>query len=113
MRVVSNTAVSLDGRIGTNGEHSFNVASDEDRRRMGLLRAKADAVLVGGRTFRVGPQLILEPAELRRKGVRRPLVNAVLTRKGVVSFIGDEWKDSGAVLHVFGPDQPSHANTKY
>lgn len=110
MRVVSNTAVSLDGRIGTKGEHSFNVASDEDRRRMGLLRAKADAVLVGGRTFRVGPQLIVEPAELRRKGVRRPLINAVLTRIGVASFIGDEWQGANAVLHVFGPnlDQEAH-----
>ena len=77
---------------------------------MGLLRAKADAVLVGGRTFRVGPQLIAEPPELRRAGVRRPLVNAVLTRMGVASFIGEEWQRSDAVLHVFGPklDRGSH-----
>ena len=110
MRVISNTAVSLDGRIGTVGEYSFNVGSDEDRRRMGLLRAKADAVLVGGQTFRVGPQLITEPIELRRTGVRRPLVNAVLTRRGVASFIGDEWQSSDAVLHVFGPnlDRDAH-----
>lgn len=110
MKVISNTAVSLDGRIGTAGDHRFNVASGEDRRRMGLLRAKADAVLVGGRTFRVGPQLITEPPELRRAGVRRPLVNAVLTRMGVASFIGEEWQRSDAVLHVFGPtlDREAH-----
>jgi len=110
VRVISNTAVSLDGRIGTIGDHRFNVGSGEDRRRMGLIRAKADAVLVGGRTFRVGPQLIAEPIELRRPGVRRPLVNAVLTRAGVAPFIGDEWKHSDAVLHVFGPDLDREAH---
>jgi len=111
MRVFTNTAVSLDGRIGTVGDHHFNVASDEDRRRMGLLRAKADAVFIGGQTYRMGPHPIIEPDELRIEGVRRPLINAVLTRRGIADNISDEWGSVDADLHVFGMnlDAPAHA----
>ena len=104
MRVFTNTAVSLDGRIGTVDDHHFNVASDEDRRRMGILRAQADAVFIGGQTFRMGPHPIVEPEGLRRSGVRRPLINAVLTRRGIASHVHSDWSGSGAALHVFGPD---------
>ena len=110
MRVFTNTAVSLDGRIGTVGDHHFNVASDEDRRRMGLLRAKADAVFIGGQTYRMGPHPIIEPSALRLDGVRRPLINAVLTRRGIADNISDEWGSVDAELHVFGSelDEAAH-----
>jgi 2,5-diamino-6-(ribosylamino)-4(3H)-pyrimidinone 5'-phosphate reductase len=103
MRVFSNTAVSLDGRIGTvNGDH-FNVGTDEDRRRMALFQAKADAVFVGGTTFRMGPHPIVEPVGLARVEGQRPIINAVLTRDGVASAMGDDWPDPRVDLHVFGP----------
>lgn len=104
MRVFTNTAVSLDGRIGTVSDDHFNVGTDEDRRRMGLLRARADAVFIGGQTFRMGPEPIVEPEQLRRPGVRRPLINAVLTRRGLVECIDESWKGADAELHVFGPE---------
>lgn len=110
MRVFTNTAVSLDGRIGTVGDHHFNVASDEDRRRMGLLRAKADAVFIGGQTYRMGPHPIIEPSALRLDGVRRPLINAVLTRRGIADNISDEWGSVDAELHVFGSELDASAH---
>jgi len=103
MRVFSNTAVSLDGRIGTLAEDHFNVGTDEDRRRMALLQAKSDAVFVGGVTFRMGPHPILEPNGLSFVSGRRPLINAVMTRSGIASSMGDDWPDSRVELHVFGP----------
>jgi 2,5-diamino-6-(ribosylamino)-4(3H)-pyrimidinone 5'-phosphate reductase len=103
MRVFSNTAVSLDGRIGTvSGDH-FNVGTDEDRRRMALFQARADAVLVGGMTFRMGPHPIVDPPGLPRVEGQRPLINAVLSRSGVASSLGDDWPDCRVDLHVFGP----------
>ena len=110
MRVFTNTAVSLDGRIGTVGDHHFNVASDEDRRRMGLFRAQADAVFIGGQTYRMGPHPIVEPTALRRDGIRRPMVNAVLTRRGIADQISDEWSDADAELFVFGPNLDADAH---
>lgn len=53
IKVISNTAVSLDGRIDARG--AGMLGSAEDRRRMGLIRQRADAVLVGGATFRRWP----------------------------------------------------------
>lgn len=113
MRVFTNTAVSLDGRIGTVGDHHFNVASDEDRRRMALLRAQADAVFVGGQTFRMGPHPIVEPPDLRRAGRRRPIINAVLTRRGIAEHIGPDWADSDASLHVFGAELDAEAHRQF
>ncbi|MBN1336369.1 MAG: RibD family protein [Deltaproteobacteria bacterium] len=80
MRVFSNTAVSVDGKIATREGGHAAFGSPEDRRVMGLLRAHADAVLVGGRTFRAWPLPLVEAGPSRRP---RRMVNAVLTRTGV------------------------------
>ena len=104
MRVFSNTAVSLDGRIGTVAEDHFNVGTDEDRRRMFLLQAKSDAVLIGGVTFRMGPHPIVEPSGLPFVTGRRPIINAVMTRSGIADAMGDDWPDERVDLHVFGPE---------
>ena len=111
MRVFSNTAVALDGRIGTVGDDHFNVASDEDRRRMGILRAKADAVFIGGQTFRMGPEPIVEPEGLTTDAVPRPLINAVMTRRGIHTAMNGPWDCEHTRLHVFGPttlDEAAH-----
>jgi 2,5-diamino-6-(ribosylamino)-4(3H)-pyrimidinone 5'-phosphate reductase len=103
MWVFSNTAVSLDGRIGTVNDDQFCVGTDQDRRRMGLLRAKADVILIGGQTFRMGPHPIAAPPELSVAGARGPVINAVMTRSGIVDEMGDDWPDPNVDLHVFGP----------
>lgn len=55
MRIFTNTAVTLDGRIGNTRYDTIFVGTHVDRWYMSVLRARADAILVGGRTFRAGP----------------------------------------------------------
>ena len=67
MKVISNTATSLDGRIATARFDHVVLGTATDRDYMSVLRARADAVLVGGRTFRNWPlPLVPEPAALAR-----------------------------------------------
>jgi len=82
MRVFTNSGMSLDGKLGTSARDHVEIGSASDRRQMSKLRALADAVLVGGQTFRNWPYpLIEEPVD--EAGVRiRPVVNVVLTRTG-------------------------------
>lgn len=56
--VVANFVTSVDGVVALEMNHSPSVISqhsDADRFVMGLLRARADAVLIGGRTMRADP----------------------------------------------------------
>jgi riboflavin-specific deaminase-like protein len=73
VKVVSNTAVSLDGRINTRERRFTLLGSKHDHARMSRLRAEADAVLVGGATFRNWPHPALpDDADRARLGARRP-----------------------------------------
>lgn len=66
MKVVSNTAVSIDGRIATAAYEHQALGTPTDRQYMSVLRARADAVLVGGKTFRNWPlPLVPNEADLR------------------------------------------------
>jgi riboflavin-specific deaminase-like protein len=112
MKVVSNTAVSLDGRIATTDFDHVRLGTRDDLRRMSELRAQADAVLVGGRSFRNYPQPLVEQAG-DRVPRSRPIVTAVLTRRGIADLSLDPlaWKKAGAELVVFGPhslDRAAH-----
>ncbi len=121
MKVVSNTAISLDGRIATAAYEHQAIGTATDRRYMSVLRARADAVLVGGRTFRNWP-LPLVPdegdiAQLRREQffdhdvpplLERRWVNAVVTR-------GDDIaprRDDPRVERVFYRPSPGAAGLK-
>ena len=55
MKVFSNSAISLDGRINTRERRFGFFGTARDHARMSRLRAEADAVLVGGNTFRNWP----------------------------------------------------------
>jgi 5-amino-6-(5-phosphoribosylamino)uracil reductase len=73
VKVVSNTAISLDGRINTRERRFTLLGSARDHARMSRLRAEADAVLVGGATFRNWPHPALpDDADRARLGDRRP-----------------------------------------
>ncbi|MEC8424290.1 MAG: RibD family protein [Myxococcota bacterium] len=104
MKVFSNTAMSADGKIGTHRHDHVAVGSKEDRRVMSELRARADAVLVGGKTFRNWPLPMVErSADLPWPHHReRPLLNAVLTRQGVLAAAPDRWPDPRVSLLVLG-----------
>jgi 5-amino-6-(5-phosphoribosylamino)uracil reductase len=79
MKVVSNTAISLDGRINTRERRFAFFGSARDHARMSRLRAEADAVLVGGATFRNWPHAALPDAADRGRLRGRPW-NVVVSR---------------------------------
>jgi riboflavin biosynthesis pyrimidine reductase len=73
VKVFSNTAVSLDGRINTRGGGFPVLGTARDHARMSRLRSQADAVLVGGATFRNWPHPALpDAADRTALGARRP-----------------------------------------
>ncbi|MEO6895783.1 MAG: RibD family protein [Caldimonas sp.] len=78
MKVVTNTAVSLDGRINTRERRFTFFGSARDHARMSRLRAGADAVLVGGATFRNWPHPSLPDAGDRSE-LKAPVWNVVVT----------------------------------
>ncbi|MDQ6680404.1 MAG: dihydrofolate reductase family protein, partial [Pseudomonadota bacterium] len=79
MRIASNTAIALDGRINTREGRFVALGSERDRARMSRLRADADAVLVGGATFRNWPHPSLPDVADRPRRAVRPW-NVVVSR---------------------------------
>jgi len=116
MRIFSNTAMSADGKIAAARGEPFYVGSSEDRRRMSLLRASADAVLIGGRTFRDWPSPTCERSEHRPRAAslssrhNRLVTTAVLTTRGLHTprLKTESWTHADgsrkAHLLVFGPE---------
>jgi riboflavin biosynthesis pyrimidine reductase len=81
LRVVSNTAVSLDGRINTREGGFVSLGSARDHARMSQLRAGADAVLVGGATFRNWPHPSLpDEVDAASGQTAKPCWNVVVSR---------------------------------
>jgi 5-amino-6-(5-phosphoribosylamino)uracil reductase len=72
VKVASNTAVSLDGRINTRERRFTMLGSARDHARMSRLRSEADAVLVGGATFRNWPHPALPDPPDRARLAGKP-----------------------------------------
>ncbi len=92
MKVISNTAVSLDGRINTRERRFAFFGSARDHARMSRLRAGADAVLVGGATFRNWPHPSLPDPEDRERLRGRPwniVVSRTLDLPLTLEFLGE------------------------
>lgn len=81
MHVFSNSAMSVDGKLATWQRDHVSLGSEADRRFMSTLRARADAVLVGGGTFRNWALPLVERPD-DPSSRRQPLLNVVLTRSG-------------------------------
>ncbi|MSP55090.1 MAG: RibD family protein [Myxococcales bacterium] len=97
MRVITNTAISLDGRIATARYDHVAIGTRSDRAYMSVVRAQADAVLVGGRTFRNWPLPLVPdysaiaglasagfpglPPDCLTPGPRQRWLNVVLSRE--------------------------------
>ena len=79
MKVFSNTAISLDGRINTREGGFVLLGTARDHARMSRLKAEADAVLVGGATFRNWPHPSL-PDALDRRADAPPMWNVIVSR---------------------------------
>ena len=83
--VALNVAMSLDGKLTTAVREPVRFTSRADRRRMQVLRAKVDAVLIGAGTLRVdNPPLQISDPEIQRQrqAAGRPpgLVNVIVSR---------------------------------
>ncbi len=102
MLVFSNSATSLDGRLSTTRNDHVSLGTPEDRRWMSVLRAKADAVLVGGRTFRNWALPLIEDPRVAASQRHRPMVNAVLTRTGYGPRRGAFFQHPGTRVVFFG-----------
>jgi 5-amino-6-(5-phosphoribosylamino)uracil reductase len=112
VRIFSNSAMSADGKIATREHDHVAIGSAEDRRMMSVLRAQADAVLVGGQTFRNWPLPLVEELRHREGGRQRPMINAVLTRRGLLGR-GQRWPDPRVELHIYGgPELDAAAHSR-
>lgn len=81
MKIISNSAISLDGKLSTTNNDRVSLGSPEDLKRMSVLRNWADAVVVGGRTYRNWPDAmipkllhLMEPRRTQQK------LNVVVSR---------------------------------
>lgn len=79
MKIITNTAISLDGKINTRGRPLKNLGSENDLKRLLQIRNLADAILVGGNTFRQYPHASLSENLLKRK-TKKPIWNIILSQ---------------------------------
>lgn len=86
MHISANLAVSLDGKISIAGHPRERLGSQDDLRRMLRLRDAADAVLVGGNTYRAWPL----PLVGHRKG---KWLNVIVTGSGNLPGLDRVGKD--------------------
>lgn len=59
MHIITNTAITVDGRISRAPGKHVRFGSNEDVRLMQVIRNKADAIIVGGNSFRNWPYPLL------------------------------------------------------
>lgn len=104
MQVLSNTALSLDGRTARRSAPRLRMGSAADLVEMKRLRGTVDAVLVGGNTFRAWPLALASSNE-------NTLLQAILTNRGVLS-VAERFRPSPGVRLVIlgGPDLDTAAH---
>lgn len=82
MRIFSNTAVSLDGKTTLVHEKHEFLGSEEDRKTMSRLRVAADAIIVGGNSFRNWPwPLLPRPEDLEKCDPQKKWLQVVVSRR--------------------------------
>ena len=64
MKIFSNLAISLDGKIGTKDRSFFPLGTQADHDRMMEIRKKADAILFGASTLRANPNPCRAPDQI-------------------------------------------------
>jgi riboflavin-specific deaminase-like protein len=99
LKIISNTAISLDGRIGTKDLSHLKLGSDFDSKEMSRIRSQADAVLMGGNTFRNNQF----PIFTKRNTELEPMWNVILTRSGNLPFSQSYLDEKRIKTLVFSP----------
>ncbi|MBI2569104.1 MAG: RibD family protein [Candidatus Schekmanbacteria bacterium] len=85
--MTSNTAITLDGRIAVSASRFVPCGSAQDQRFLSTLRSRADAVLVGGNSFRCTPiPLLPGPEDLPKLSRPLPFWNIIVSRSLALPF---------------------------
>jgi diaminohydroxyphosphoribosylaminopyrimidine deaminase/5-amino-6-(5-phosphoribosylamino)uracil reductase len=103
-------AMTLDGRVATDGGHSRWISGAESRALVHQLRAWSDAVMVGAGTLRADdPALTAREAAADRQPLRVVLDGGLSLRRdaALVQTVGQ-----GPVLAVCGPEVPGSRRTE-
>lgn len=102
--VFLNVAMTVDGRIGLPSRQLVGLGSMEDRRRMSILRSQADAVVVGGATFRAYRRPLVENPKYFPEAPPRhtPVWNVVVTRHFDLPVDARAFHDERVRLLVIG-----------
>jgi riboflavin-specific deaminase-like protein len=90
LKVFSNNAISLDGRINTVEGRFTQIGSPQDHARMSRLRAQADAVLVGGATYRLWPHPAVPDAADATHALEPRPWNVVVSRSMALPYKASE-----------------------
>jgi 5-amino-6-(5-phosphoribosylamino)uracil reductase len=98
VRVFSNLAISLDGKIAQSDYPTRPLGTPYDRKMMQVIRAQADVVLVGAGTLRAHPHCF-KIQKLKKN--KRQLANGVVTASGDLDSKIDFFNDPTVVRFVF------------
>ncbi len=99
MRVFSNLAISLDGRIADRASPSKPLGTPLDRRTMQVIRKMSDAILVGAGTLRAHPRTMKISSKLA--ATRKQPANVIISANADFDPAWDFWKDPSVVRLVF------------
>lgn len=105
MKVITNTAISLDGKITTHLNERYRFGSDEDLRRMAQIRAQADAILIGGNSFRTWPDVrIITSCNENISKQPQSILFVIVSRRFDFKGAEESLKNSGVTpLFLIGP----------
>lgn len=99
MRVFSNLAISLDGRIADRTSPSKPLGTPLDRRTMQVIRKMSDVILVGAGTLRAHPRTMKISSKLA--ATRKQPANVIISANADFDPDWDFWKDPSVVRIVF------------
>lgn len=111
MFIFSNLATSIDGKIATQSRVHFPLGTPEDRKQMHVLRAKADAIIMGASTVRA----FKKPCGIRTsrgQSTAQPMNIVVSRRLSGISPLWPFFKDTTRRRIVFVTEPLSEARKK-
>lgn len=103
MRVFSNLAISLDGRIADFSAPSKPLGTPLDRKTMQVIRKMCDVVLVGSSTLRAHPRTMKIAGRLPK--TRKQPANVVISARADFDMNWPYWKDNDVVRIIFTTEE--------
>jgi len=100
VRTFSNLAISLDGKIADLRDPKARLGTPFDRKMMNVIRAQADAIIIGASTLRVYPFAMTLGPSKKSKSMKQP-ANVIITNSGNIPASGAFWKNSECIRFVF------------